>query len=382
MRTPLALTLVFAWCSLTVEAQESAPVTRPVNRWYKGNTHAHTLNTDGDSSPIDVVRFYRDQGYNFLVLSDHDSLTRVDALSGLFGTSESLATDRPEVPFHPFMLIPGEEVTAAFSPSEAAGQATRGRDLARKEIHLTALNIKHVVARQKGESPAETLQKNVNAIRAASGVPIVNHPNFVWSLSADDLKPLKNAPLVEIWNGHMQTHNLGGSGSPSVEEMWDSVLSAGTLMYGVAADDAHYFKVPPLSTAMTAPGRAWVMVRAERFTAEAIVAAMERGDFYASTGVELADYGVTGRGVTVRIAPFSRSRYRVLFIGRGGRVLKDVPVTPTFPRAGEGGPLSPQAEPVNYEWKGDEGYVRVKVVDSNGLMAWTQPILLPRGDPS
>ena len=245
----------------------------------------------------------------------------------------------------------------------------------RKEIHLTALNVRRVVARQKGASVPETLQRNVDAIRAASGVPIINHPNFVWSLGADDLKGLKNAPLVEIWNGHMQTHNLGGGGVPSVEEMWDAVLSAGTLMYGVGADDAHFFKPPPLSKEMSAPGRAWVMVRSERFTADALVSAMEHGDFYASTGVELSDYAVSDKGITVRIAAFSRSRYRVLFIGKGGRVLKDVPVTPGFPNQANGR-LTPQAEPVSYEWKGDEGYVRAKVIDSNGYMAWTQPILV------
>lgn len=42
-------------------------------RWYKGNTHTHTLNTDGDSPPDAVVKWYAGHGYNFLVLTDHDS---------------------------------------------------------------------------------------------------------------------------------------------------------------------------------------------------------------------------------------------------------------------------------------------------------------------
>ena len=188
-------------------------------RWYKGNTHTHTINTDGDSSPIDVVRFYRDQGYNFLVLSDHDSITPTEGLNAIFGTAAANATDRTALPFRPFMLIPGEEVTDAFTPEPRAGQDPKARDLGRKEIHLTGLNVARVVARQKGNSPADTLQRDVDAIRAASGVPIVNHPNFVWSLTADDLKPLRRAPLLEIWNGHMQTNNLGGGDRPSVESM-------------------------------------------------------------------------------------------------------------------------------------------------------------------
>jgi hypothetical protein len=48
-----------------------------------------------------VVRFYKDQGYNFLVLSDHDSITPTESLNGLFGTAESNATDRTALPFTP-----------------------------------------------------------------------------------------------------------------------------------------------------------------------------------------------------------------------------------------------------------------------------------------
>ena len=103
---------------------------------------------------------------------------------------------------------------------------------------------------------------------------------------------------------------------------------------------------------------------------------MERGDFYASTGVELADYVVSNRAITVTIAALSRSRYRVQFVGKGGRVLRDAAVTPTFPTLADGARLNPQAEPVTYELKGDEGYVRAKVTDSNGYMAWTQPFMV------
>src|SRR5262245_2787320 len=76
-----------------LELQAAAPAPSPESRWYKGNTHTHTINTDGDSAPVDVVRFYREQGYNFLILSDHDSITPTDGLNALFGTSERNSTD-------------------------------------------------------------------------------------------------------------------------------------------------------------------------------------------------------------------------------------------------------------------------------------------------
>ena len=47
-------------------------------RWYKGNTHTHTLESDGDSTPEEVTRWYQERGYHFLVLSDHNVLVDVD----------------------------------------------------------------------------------------------------------------------------------------------------------------------------------------------------------------------------------------------------------------------------------------------------------------
>ena len=67
--------------------------------WYKGSLHSHTTNSDGDASPIDVVMWYRDHGYDWLVISDHNKLTRVDT-TPLESNSEK------------FLTILGEEVTA------------------------------------------------------------------------------------------------------------------------------------------------------------------------------------------------------------------------------------------------------------------------------
>jgi hypothetical protein len=92
--------------------------------------------------------------------------------------------------------------------------------------------------------------------------------------------------------------------------------------------------------------------------------ALDRGDFYASTGVELAEYAVDPARIAVKVKPTAWSKYRIQFIGSAGRVLSEV---------GE-----PSA---SYAVKGDEGYVRVKVLESNGLMAWTQPVPVGRGGP-
>ena len=92
--------------------------------------------------------------------------------------------------------------------------------------------------------------------------------------------------LFEVFNGHPLVNNAGGGGVPGLEEVWDRLLSSGKLIYGIAVDDAHYFKRPEDSMAPR-PGFGWVYVRAPRLTRRAIVDALERGEFYSSTGVEL-----------------------------------------------------------------------------------------------
>ena len=298
-------------------------------RWYKGNTHTHTLNSDGDSTPDEVARWYREHGYRFLVLSDHNFLTSVDGLNALHGADEQ------------FLLIKGEEISDRFGD---------------KPIHVNGLDLREKVAPRHGSSVLEAMQRNVDAIRIAGGVPHINHPNYEWAITADDLKQVQNDKLFEVYNGHHLVNNFGGGGVPGMEEVWDRILSSGRIIYGLADDDAHVFKQPG-NPNVPGPGRGWVFVRAEKLEPRSIVEALERGDFYASTGVELTDYQVTAKAITIAIKQTPSSRYRVQFIGRNGQALTEVTSSPAV-----------------YELRGNEPYVRARILESNGRVAWTQPV--------
>jgi hypothetical protein len=302
-------------------------------RWYKGNTHTHTINSDGDSTPDEVVRWYREHGYNFLVLTDHNFLTNVDGLNSIHGAEEQ------------FIVIRGEEVTDTFD---------------KKPLHVNGLNVERLVKPQGGNSVSEVIQRNVNEIRSANGVPHINHPNFDWTISAEDIKKVENNKLFEIYNGHPLVNNLGGGGKPGLEEMWDKILSAGILLYGIAVDDAHNFKNLG-SKSFSPPGQGWIFVRTDRLTPRAILEALENGEFYASTGVELKDYQADKNKITIDIREETRSKYRVQFTGKDGKLLSEVITNPAV-----------------YQIKGDEGYVRAKIIESNGKFAWTQPVMLDK----
>ena len=88
------------------------------------------------------------------------------------------------------------------------------------------------------------------------GFDEVNHPNFLWSITTDDLLKIKNLRVFEVYNGHPTVNNVGGGGAVSLDEMWDVLLSAGQRLYGIAVDDAHVFKKTGQEFAN--PGRGWI----------------------------------------------------------------------------------------------------------------------------
>ena len=296
-------------------------------RWYRGNTHAHTSLTDGDSPPEQVVAWYRAHGYAFLVITDHDQVTDPARLAHLTDSA--------------FVLIPGEEVTARYGTLP---------------VHVNAIGLASGVAPQEAASVAATLQANVDAVRAAGGVPQANHPNFVWAVAEEDIFSARGLRVFELFNGHPLVNNFGGGGISGTEAAWDAILSSGVLLYGIAVDDAHHFKDLG-NPRLAGPGRGWIMVRSTELTARAILAAMERGEFYASTGVTLTDYSVTARSMTVTVKKERYAKYRIQFIGPGGVVLHEA-----------------LDSPATYGFKGTEGYVRARVLESNGGVAWCQPV--------
>ena len=330
-----SLLVLFTAFAINVGYQAQQPISAPQTklRWYKGNTHTHTINSDGDSTPDEVVRWYREHGYNFLVLTDHNFITNVDGLNSVHSAEEQ------------FIVIRGEEVSDKFGE---------------KPIHINGLNVERLVKPQGGKSVVEVIQRNVNEIRDARGVPHINHPNFGWAITADDLKKVENNKLFEIYNGHPLVNNLGGGGKPGLEEIWDAILSSGKLLYGIAVDDAHHFK-DPWNKNSSRPGQGWIFVRVEKLLSAAILEAMERGDFYASTGVELTDSQVTEKNITITINEEKSSKYRVQFIGKEGRLLSEVITNPAV-----------------YQFRGNEKYVRAKIIESNGKIAWTQPVMFDK----
>lgn len=322
-------------------------------RWFKGNTHAHSLNSDGDVPVDEVVRWYRTHGYHFTFITEHEYFTDVAPLNALFAAANR------------FLVLAGQEVTQRVEDRSHPGGA--------RQAHVNALGTNRLVLPlgernlATGMSIAATFARNGQAIRDAGGIMQVNHPNFLWSVPLADMMDLPDSTLFELWNGHPIVYNLGGTDStghvmPSTEARWDSILSRGKLLFGVADDDSHSFRPEDAGNPdLARPGRGWIWVRADTLSPTAILDALRRGDFYSSTGIVLRDLRVSPGEYRLEITPAGDRRYLTEFIGHGGRVLA----------------TSTTLRPV-YRITGNEGYVRARVSDSSGRMAWTQAVRVRR----
>ena len=390
MRFFFLLLLPFA---LAVEAQE------PPTRWYKGNTHTHSLWSDGDDYPELNKDWYKTHGYDFIALSDHNILAEGEKWK--------------EVPKHPFRQRRFQEYLQKYGDSWVVYKTdTAGRISVRlktleeyrplfevkdsflilqaeeitdaykgKPLHLGAVNIKELIKPQGGGSVTEVMQNNLDAVwdqRRRTGqpmIPHINHPNFRWAVKFEDLLPLRGDRFFEVYNGHPHVHNYGDSATMGMEELWDRLqihyLRAGQpLLYGLATDDAHNYL--EYKVGQSNPGRGWIMVRARALTGVALIEAMERGDFYASTGVTLEDVTFRRNRLAVQVAPEAGTDYTIQFWGATrndtvGVLLKEVKGTGA-----------------DFKVKRKHLYVRARVLSSqlqenpfeegDKEKAWTQPV--------
>jgi hypothetical protein len=330
--------------------------------WFRGNTHTHTINSDGNASPDEVVRWYRQHGYQFVVITDHEFITDVAPLQALLGAEGK------------FLVMKGQEV------SQAVGDIEHPNDI--RTAHVNAINAgtvvmplsggQHRLIASKDVSVSDTFARNIAAITAAGGIAQVNHPNFLWSIGADDMARIPDGTLFELWNAHPFSHNLGGADdagqrAPSTEELWDVLLTRGQILWAVGSDDSHEYKDWQDPNAPR-PGQAWIMVNAERLTPDAITSSLRRGNFYASTGIFLERVSVSSERIAIAIKQDTSvgitslpgdSRFVTRFIGAGGAVVAEVTG------------LNP-----SYKFQPDDIYVRASIIDSRNRRAWTQPVFL------
>ena len=406
-RFGLSLSLLLA---LNVHAQEA--------NWYRGNIHMHSYWSDGVAFPEEAIDYYRSRGYQFLCLSDHYELqvneknwqevggkkVKAEAaeqyLKAYGDTADKKTEDGKDYlrlktiwelkqQFDndgKFLLIPSFELTGRIGESE---------------VHMNAINVKATLPYKKEKTVTETVDENGKAVAAhgANTLFMLNHPFWrYFDIQPETLIALPQVRFYELSNGG----NIFAAtpGWYSMEGFWDIVnafriVAGHPPVFGVATDDTHGYKTPEGVDTF----RGWVCVRAPKLDCDTLVQAMNRGDFYSSSGVVLKDVAfdaATGT-LAVQVEPKANETYEITFTVT--RADFDRTTTPLDDPAADKKParqglkysdsIGVVAKKVSgtsasYTMQPDDLYVRATVTSSTKMVkpalcgpfvhtAWTQP---------
>jgi hypothetical protein len=405
----------------------AAPPAPAAARWWKGNLHTHTFWSDGDDFPEMVADWYRDRGYHFLALSDHNVLARgvrwmpeaelvkrggpdvVARCAERFGAAwverrgVGAAAEVRLKPLDEFRALVEERGRFLLLPAEEISDRVEGLPL-----HINATNIVEPIQPLGGATVIEAINANLRAVHdqaERAGREILahlNHPNYHYAITPHDLAHAVIERHFEVFNGHPQSNQRGDATRPGVDRLWDIANTirlvdlAAAPLFGLATDDSHDYHGPPEDSR---PGRGWVVVRSAYLTPEHILRAINRGDFYASTGVELRDvvYDAERQVLRVAVLPAPGATYTVQFIGSlAGVDTRGEPVEPAADAQHRGrhrhrysdriGAVLATVEGIEAEYRltGRELYVRAVVTSSQPPVdpvwegqkrqAWTQPV--------
>ncbi|MFC1452986.1 PHP domain-containing protein [Verrucomicrobiota bacterium] len=402
--------------------------------WFKGNLHMHSLWSDGADFPEMVAERFKENGYHFIAFTEHDRFQTGDAWVSTTtgGCAKTLdeggvvaryverfgnewverrdSANGLEIRLKPlseyrglfeekdrFLILNGEEVSVNWRDGDH---------------WINVINAAEALPPMKTDTgSAETVEELVRRASASGGTaqrPVLisfNHPNYVWNAAAEDLAAAGSLKFFEVHTALNCTNSYGDAMHAGAERIWDVVLSlrlargGGGLVYGIATDDSHVYhtnsKLPLHEDGASNPCRAWVMVRASRLTPDGLMKAMQRGDFYACTGVGLTAVDHDSRGIHIEIDARDGVSYTTRFIGtRRGADLAGSPVRDpdgrvirtTMAYSEEvGAVLQETSGPTaGYCFAGDELYVRALVISDEPhpnptvpgdvMKAWTQPL--------
>ena len=186
---------LLAFISFLFLAADPSPAQEKMH-WFKGNTHTHSLWSDGNDFPEMIAKFYKDNSYHFLVLSDHNILSRGEKWMNVgaiekrrrtlgvatlkkyissFGKDwvelrgedkkqevrlKTLEEIRPKFEkAEDFIFIEGEEITNSFGGSP---------------VHTNGMNLKELIVPKKGTSLDITSVKShvkSNAVKLKLYIP-------------------------------------------------------------------------------------------------------------------------------------------------------------------------------------------------------------------
>lgn len=352
-------------------------------RWYKGNMHCHTYWSDGRAFPDQAIRSYRDAGYDFCAVTDHNRMgedrdfwRKVEAKET--GWPPTLCRRNFDIYMKEFPWAQSRErngvtevrlqtLTELIERYAKPGEflVMRGVEITRcrggRHMHMNYVNLDQIpsdiakawlIQDMPGCANVSAMvrdtRKRIKDLAASLGNPphvcFLNHPHWrYYDVLAQDAIDNPDVRFFEVCNNGADFPPVGLLPDDGLynDRLWDAVnavrAKAGQpLLYAVANDDCHFYPCTKTPTACTF-GEAYTMVRSDALTPDALFAAMERGDAYASCGVDLEDVQFDGKTLHVSVSAKKDVAYTIKFITTKRGAETEIVQSVSLPRKGQEG---------------------------------------------
>jgi hypothetical protein len=230
---------------------DSARVLSREQKWYKGDFHTHTTESDGKMTPEDGMAQAKKMGLDYFAVTDHNILP-----------TKWLKDD--------MLTIPGVEITSSKG-------------------HFNALGLKKWIdwrptCTDGGMETEEGMNRIISEVKEAGAIVSINHPMlkpWEWQF---ETTPLSAIDVIEIWND--PTYKDNPRATEEALKLWDILWNDGHRIYGIGGSDSHlrpdesYEKNGPPSVI----GDPATYVFADELSADSILGGVRSGNVYVSRG--------------------------------------------------------------------------------------------------
>jgi len=317
----------------------TSPVLNPRPGWYRGDLHAHSHHSDADWTPAELVKRAQQLGWDFVTLTDHNTISSIPDMLRLTGDS--------------LLTLVGMELTTF-----------RG--------HALCLGARHWIDwRITPDHPMAEVARQVIAQNQIFVIAHPRDPGDPYCTGCDwqypDVMP-GPAGHIEVWN-HVSPEGC----TDRALALWYIWLNQGYRLVATTGSDAHF-------AAQLTPDSPCNVVYAEALSEVAVWRAIRQGRLYLSrapqleftartpqSGPVMMGDTLTGSSADFTIAWTGGPDGAILRVIAAGRPLQEMPIGPE-------GNFTWQMSPAQARW------CLVEIRDQgNELLALTNPIYLNRG---
>lgn len=207
-------------------------------RWLKGDTHLHTVNSDGKYTPEELIKKAKQKKLDFIIITDHNN-----------SVAAYTPHNDPQL-----LVLKGVELTSFLG-------------------HINFWGVKRPFSGPYCINSFEDFLPICEQARERGAIISINHPeckNCGWHLPREGF----HYDCVEVWNGPQRIDNM------AAVDWWHSQLLAGKKLAAVGGSDYHRDYV--ITDLLALPT---TFVCAESCTAADILDALRCGHAFISSGV-------------------------------------------------------------------------------------------------